>query len=61
MLNLNDPKDAKSYVLSFIDYERIPFPDPRILAEGTDDDFLLIAKQLFLFADSRQALGGALH
>lgn len=58
-LDLNNPKDARRYVLLWVDHGEIEYQKPKQLIHGTDADWLRVAKQLFLYCDPRQALGEA--
>jgi hypothetical protein len=59
MLDLNRPDDARRYIQSWVELDIAmgsPY-GPVSLHDGTDADFLRIAKQLFLYCDPRTPLG----
>lgn len=58
--DLNTPEDAKAYIQAWVDRGEVMMGTreiPSILDDGTEEDFLLVAKQLFLFCDERPPLG----
>lgn len=61
MLNLNNPKDAREDVLIWMNERPVAEDDPIEILDYTDDDCLMIAKQLFLYADRRKPLGFGPH
>lgn len=58
-LDLNRPEHAKEYVLSWVDRGRVSYEEPEQILYGRDEDYLRVAKQLFLYCDPRPALGGS--
>ena len=57
-LDLNRPADAKAYVLGWVDDGGVRYEAPLDLLKAPDEDFLRIAKQLFMYVDPRPAPGG---
>lgn len=49
-LDLNRPEDAQAYILTWTE-------DGTEFVGCTDEDYLRVAKQLFLYCDPRPALG----
>lgn len=59
-LDLNKPEDARTYIQAWVDHGDFRFQSPggpKLLEEGTDEDLLRVAKQLFLYADERPVSG----
>lgn len=57
-LDLNDPDDAKEYVLAWVDEGGLKYKNPPDMVYAPPEEFLRVAKQLFLYCDTRQAHGG---
>jgi hypothetical protein len=54
MLDLNDPRDAFQYIRHWVERGDLRMGTPEVplqLEGGTDQDFLRVAYQLFLFYD----------
>jgi hypothetical protein len=58
MFDLNQPKDARAYVLVWVEAGKLRYEDPTILIKCTDEDFVKIAKVVFLQLDRRETPGG---
>jgi hypothetical protein len=57
-LDLNRPKDARAYVKSWVDSGNPKLSREQMLNSiqfDSDDEYLLLARQLFLYADPRVA------
>lgn len=57
-LDLNDPHDAREYVMSWVDNGGLHYEHPLDLLTAAPEEFLRVASQLFLKCDPRQAPGG---
>lgn len=57
-LDLNKPADALVYIKGWIEADDAPLIR---LEEGTSEDYLRVAMQLFVFYDPREPAGGVLH
>ena len=58
--DLNNPKDAKAYILTWVDAGELQMERdslPMLIETGADEDMLRVAKQLFMFCDPRPAQG----
>lgn len=55
--DLNKPEDARAYVLLWVDQDALQYGAPIEMLNGTDEDFIRVAKQLFLYADKRNTVG----
>jgi hypothetical protein len=54
MLDLNEPRDARRYVFDWVKRGDLRLGTDEVqvrLEEGTDDDFIRVARELFLFCD----------
>lgn len=56
-LDLNNPEHAKIYVLAWVDQDDLNYERPTDLLNSTGEDYLRVAKQLFMYVDPRKALG----
>lgn len=61
MLDLNNPHDAEIYVLDWIAKRDSNIERDKLMSleieDGTPEDTLMLAKQLFLYCDEREPLG----
>lgn len=59
VIDLNDPDDARAYVLGWIDAGSLVGPAEVTLrfAQCSDEEIMRVARQLFLHHDTREALG----
>jgi hypothetical protein len=54
MWDLNNPNDAKEYIRYWVKHKDLRLGTPEVpirLEDGTDQDFLKVAYQLFVFCD----------
>lgn len=54
-LNLNDPKDAMRFLLSWAVSGKLTFEDPLDVFDYTDKEIIGLAKEVFLNADQTPA------
>lgn len=60
VIDLNDPDDARAYVLGWIDAGSLVGDTPEVtlrFAQCSDEEIMRVARQLFLHHDMREALG----
>lgn len=63
VIDLNDPDDARAYVLGWLDAGSIVGPAEVTLrfAQCSDEEIMRVARQLFLHHDPRPVLGEEGH